>query len=111
MSVSKQLRFYFDNGMSCMLHGLSGIGKTARVEEIDANLTAVPLWNGVLPEDIVGKVIYPDGTKDLATEENISKGTWVAPDWYNELTKKCQAEPDKKHVLFIDEVTNARPTT
>ena len=145
MSVTEQIDFYVQNGLSFMLHGPSGVGKTARVEQIDPDLTAVPLWNGVLPEDIVGKVRYPSGTerlpeeflealeksergngqKDsnsndtdtaglkslLAARETEEAGVWVAPDWYNELCKKCAAEPDKQHVLFIDEVTNARPTT
>ena len=111
MSTRDQINFYVQNGMSFMLHGPSGIGKTARVEQVDPNLTAVPLYNGVLPEDIVGKVIYPSGRIEAASSENIGSGIWVAPDWYNELQKKCQAEPDKMHVLFIDEVTNARPTT
>lgn len=110
MSVKDQIDFYVRNRMSFMLHGPSGIGKTARVEAIDPDLTAVPLWNGVLPEDIVGKVRYPDGKSSLP-EENKSGGEWVAPDWYVELCKKCEAEPNKNHVLFIDEVTNARPTT
>ena len=111
MTVTEQINFYVQNNMSFMLHGPSGVGKTARVEQIDPNLTAVPLWNGVLPEDIVGKVRYPDGVEKLATEENIVSGEWVAPDWYVELLKKCEEEPNKAHVLFIDEVTNARPTT
>lgn len=110
LTVKEQINFYVQNKMSFMLHGPSGVGKTARVEAIDENLTAVPLWNGVLPEDIVGKIIYPDGQTGLP-DENKSGGVWVAPDWYNELCKKCKEEPDKMHVLFIDEVTNARPTT
>lgn len=110
LSVKDQIDFYVNNGMSFMLHGPSGVGKTARVEAIDPDLTAVPLWNGVLPEDIVGKVRYPSGETGLP-DENRQGGVWVAPDWYNELCKKCEKEPDKKHVLFIDEVTNARPTT
>ena len=112
MSVTEQINFYVQNNMSFMLHGPSGVGKTARVEQIDPNLTAVPLWNGVLPEDIVGKVRYPDGNEKTATDENnMISGEWIAPDWYVELVKKCEQEPDKPHVLFIDEVTNARPTT
>ena len=110
MPVKDQIDFYVKNGMSFMLHGPSGVGKTARVEAIDPDLTAVPLWNGVLPEDIVGKVRYPSGESAVADGKEQS-GVWVAPDWYNELCKKCEAQPDKKHVLFIDEVTNARPTT
>ncbi|MBQ8480918.1 MAG: hypothetical protein IJ532_00090 [Alphaproteobacteria bacterium] len=111
MSINEQIEFYVRNGMSFMLHGPSGIGKTARVEQVDPDLTAVPLWNGVLPEDIVGKVRYPSGQEVAATEENLTNGVWVEPDWYVELKRKCAAEPDKMHVLFIDEVTNARPTT
>ena len=112
MTVTEQIDFYVKNGMSFMLHGPSGVGKTARVEQIDPDLTAVPLWNGVLPEDIVGKVRYPDGIEKAATTDvDFISGEWVAPDWYIELVKKCQKEPDKMHVLFIDEVTNARPTT
>lgn len=112
MPVKDQIDFYVKNGMSFMLHGPSGVGKTARVEAIDPDLTAVPLWNGVLPEDVVGKVRYPDGKTGLPLEnEEKQGGVWVAPDWYVELCKKCEKEPDKKHVLFIDEVTNARPTT
>lgn len=111
MSVNEQIEFYVKNGMSFMLHGPSGIGKTARVEQIDPDLTAVPLWNGVLPEDIVGKVRYPSGQEVAATEEIAANGVWVEPDWYVELKRKCAAEPEKMHVLFIDEVTNARPTT
>lgn len=111
MSVNEQIEFYVKNGMSFMLHGPSGIGKTARVEQVDPDLTAVPLWNGVLPEDIVGKVRYPSGQEVAATEENAANGVWVEPDWYVELKRKCAAEPEKMHVLFIDEVTNARPTT
>lgn len=122
MPVREQIDFYIKTGKSFMLHGPSGIGKTARVEAIDPDLTAVPLWNGVLPEDIVGKVRYPNGdVKPLVVGRDDggdagavaidSGGVWVPPDWYIELTRKCNAEPQRQHVLFIDEVTNAKPTT
>lgn len=111
MSVKDQMDFYIKNGMSFMLHGPSGVGKSSRVEAIDPDLTSVPLWNGVLPEDVIGKVIYPNGEVGLPGEGEKQGGVWVPPDWYVELKKKCEAEPDKPHVLFIDEVTNARETT
>lgn len=124
MSVREQIDFYVKTGKSFMLHGPSGVGKTARVERVDPDLTAVPLWNGVLPEDIVGKVRYPNGTTAPLTrgradgEDAFANpdaladgGVWVAPDWYTELVRKCNAQPDRQHVLFIDEVTNAKPTT
>lgn len=42
-------------------------------------------------------------------EANMS-GKWAPPYWYEKICKICKAEPDKKHVLFIDEITNVRPT-
>ena len=43
--------------------------------------------------------------------DGASGGVWVPPKWYTDLCRKCETEPDKQHVLFIDEVTNARETT
>lgn len=101
MSEEEQIAYYINYGRTFMLHGASGIGKTARIRAIDPDLTSVPLWNGVLPEDVLGKDVVLDG----------GKIEWVAPSWYTELCRKAAAEPDKKHVLFIDEVTNAKETT
>ena len=107
MSVKEQISFYVQNGMSFMLHGPSGVGKSQRVKEIDPNLTSITLCNGILPEDVIGKTIYPNGVGADAA----SGGVWVSPKWYTDLCKKCATEPGKQHVLFIDEVTNARETT
>ena len=103
MSVKEQINFHIQTGQSFMLHGPSGVGKTGRVKEIDPDLTSITLCNGILPEEVIGKTIYPNGIS--------GGGIWVAPKWYIELCKKCEAQPDKQHVLFIDEITNARETT
>ncbi|MBQ4535429.1 MAG: hypothetical protein IJA22_01235, partial [Clostridia bacterium] len=34
---------------------------------------------------------------------------WMPPVWYTNLCQKCEAEPEKNHVLFIDEITNVKP--
>jgi len=86
-----------------MLHGVSGIGKTRRVEEADPNLVSIVLRNGILPEEVIGKTIYPNNDTTKA-------GRWVSPAWYEELCQKCKEEPDKNHVLFIDEITNVKPS-
>ena len=107
MPVKDQINFYIQNGMSFMLHGPSGVGKSQRVKEIDPDLTSITLCNGILPEDVIGKTIYPNGVG----ADGASGGVWVPPKWYTDLCRKCETEPNKQHVLFIDEVTNARETT
>lgn len=102
MSISDQLKFYINNKESFMLHGASGVGKTRRIEEIDPEYVAIVLRNGILPEEVIGKNIYPN-TADTQS------GKWVPPSWYVDLCKKCEKDPNKNHVLFIDEITNVRP--
>lgn len=101
-SIDEQLRFYINNRMSFMLHGPSGVGKTRRIEEIDPEFVSIVLRNGILPEEVIGKNIYPN-------MENTDSGKWVPPSWYVDLCEKCKKEPDKTHTLFIDEITNVRP--
>ena len=86
-----------------MLHGPSGVGKTRRIEEADPDFVSIVLRNGILPEEVIGKTIYPNNDKTKA-------GTWVPPAWYVDLCEKCEREPDKQHVLFIDEITNVKPS-
>lgn len=101
LSVEQQLRFYLKNGRSFMLHGVSGVGKSRRVKNLDPDCVMLQLRNGMLPEEIVGKTAYKN--------EN-EKTVWLAPTWYQRLCEVCEAEPNKNHVLFIDEVTNVRPS-
>ena len=103
LSVNEQIKFYIDAGKSFMLHGPSGVGKTRRIEEIDPNFVSIVLRNGMLPEEVIGKQIYPNNDKTTT-------GIWTPPAWYTKLCKLCEEEPNKNHVLFIDEITNVKPT-
>ncbi len=103
MTVNEQIKFYIETGKSFMLHGPSGVGKTRRIEEADPDFVSIVLRNGILPEEVIGKTIYPNNDKTKA-------GTWVPPAWYVDLCEKCEREPDKQHVLFIDEITNVKPS-
>lgn len=102
MNVKDQIKFYINSGKNFMLHGPSGIGKSRRIEEADPDFVSIVLRNGILPEEIIGKTIYPNN--------NTNNGVWVPPVWYVALCEKCKNEPNKNHVLFIDEITNVRPT-
>jgi len=103
LTVDEQIKFYVETRKSFMLHGPSGIGKSRRIEEFDPDFISIVLRNGILPEEVIGKNIYPNNDKTKA-------GVWVPPAWYAELCKKCKAEPNKNHILFIDEITNVRPS-
>ena len=103
LSVDEQIKFYIEKRKSFMLHGPSGVGKTRRIEEADPEFVSIVLRNGILPEEVIGKTLYLSDDKTKA-------GKWVAPAWYKELCEKCAREPNKNHVLFIDEITNVKPS-
>ena len=103
MSTNEQIEFYIQNKMPFMLHGMSGVGKSRRIKDIDPDFVSIYLRNGMLPEEVIGKTIYPNN-------DTTKVGKWVPPSWYGELCDKCEKDKDKVHVLFIDELTNARET-
>ena len=91
------LKLYIKSNASIFLHGPSGVGKSGRVKQIDPTATRITLRPQMNPEEV-------DGTLDRET------GQYIPPLWYTQLCEKCKAEPDRKHVLFIDELTNVKPT-
>lgn len=97
MKNDEQIGFYVQNGFSFMLHGRSGIGKTRRIQEVDPDYVMVRLRNGILPEEIIGKTAYEG-----------NQSSWIQPVWYKQLCEICAQEPDRNHVLLIDELTNVR---
>lgn len=113
MKLKDQLSFYIETGTSFMLHGPSGVGKTRRVKELDPNLVALTLRDGILPEEVIGKTIYRDAQSYIDANGDtvvIEGGSfWEPPPWYKQICEICEREPDKNHVLFIDELSNVRP--
>ena len=83
--------------VSVFLHGPSGVGKSSRVRQIDPTATFITLRPQMNPEEIDGVL-------------NRETGEYIPPLWYTQLVKKCKDEPNKMHVLFIDELTNVKPT-
>ena len=85
-----------ESNIAVMLHGRSGDGKSARVKELDPDAEILYLINAS-PESLCGKsIVLPNGEmKD------------IPPTWYTKLKEKCKCEPDKIHIVFFDEITNA----
>ena len=82
-----------------MLHGQTGDGKSARVKQIDPNTQIIYLASAD-PTDINGKSVQ---------KENLDHLIDYPPTWYVKAKEIAEANPDKIHVIFFDEITNADP--
>ena len=82
------------------LHGPSSEGKSSRVKQIDPSCEIIYLRNAT-PESLNGKSVYNAETGEMID---------IEPTWLKKLNKKCNDEPDKLHILFFDELTNALPS-
>ena len=87
-------------GIPAFLHGPSSEGKSARVKEIDSDLTIIYLRNAT-PESLNGKSVYNSETKEMID---------IKPTWLVKLEEKCEREPNKIHIVFFDEISNALPS-
>ena len=112
------IKGYLESDIPVYLHGLSGDGKSARAKQIDPNLTILYLSNAtpelingksVLIPAITKKIILPNGDIEEVTVHD-SFMMDIKPTWLINLESKCQMEPDKIHILFFDELSNAMPT-
>ena len=91
------LRALVQAKVSVFLHGPSGVGKSQRVMALDPDCTKISLRPMMNPEEIDGVL-------------NRETGDFIPPVWYKQLTQKCKDEPNKIHILFIDELTNVKPS-
>ncbi len=84
--------------IAVFLHGKTGVGKTERMLALDKNLELIDF--GCTSSDGFTGIIAKDfNSKELFLYE---------PYWYKSLCEKCKAEPDKLHILFLEELTNAK---
>ncbi|MBR3890574.1 MAG: ATP-binding protein [Bacilli bacterium] len=89
-----------ESDVPVFLHGRSSEGKSARVKDIDPDCIILYLRNAT-PDSLNGKSVYNANTGNMID---------LPPTWYKKLVEKCEAEPDKLHILFFDELTNALPS-
>ena len=88
------------SGVPVFLHGKSSDGKSARVKQLDPDCVIIYMRNAT-PDSLNGKSVY-----------NASNGEMidVPPTWFIKIKEKCEKEPNKIHILFFDELTNALPS-
>ena len=89
-----------ESGVAVFLHGPSSEGKSARVKQIDPTCEIIYLRNAT-PESLNGKSVYNQQTGEMID---------VPPTWLKKLQEKCSNEPDRYHIVFFDEITNALPS-
>ena len=94
------VRGCIESGVPVFLHGASSEGKSARVKQIDPDCVVIYMRNAT-PDSLNGKSIVNQTTGEL---------TDIKPTWLKKLEAICEKEPDKCHVLFFDELTNALPS-
>ncbi len=94
------IRGMVESNIAVFLHGRSSDGKSARVKQMDPNCEIIYLRNAT-PESLNGKSVYNQTTGEMID---------IKPTWLTKLEDKCEKEPDKIHILFFDELTNALPS-
>jgi hypothetical protein len=125
-----------ESGVAVFLHGASSEGKSDRVFQIDPDLELLHMINQSV-DSLNGKSVvlnyedkaYDEMIKCLATKvdnneisldeyiESLSKLPKrdikmkdIEPAWYKRLKEKCETQPNKLHILFFDELSNALPS-
>jgi hypothetical protein len=94
------IRGAIQSDVAVFLHGRSSEGKSARVKQLDPDCVIIYLRNAT-PDSLNGKSVYNAQTGEM---------TDIPPVWYVKLKDKCESEPDKLHIVFFDELTNALPS-
>ena len=89
-----------ESNIAVFLHGPSSEGKSARVKQIDPDCIIIYLRNAT-PESLNGKSVYNQETGEMID---------IKPTWLKKLEEKCEKEPNKLHIVFFDEITNALPS-
>lgn len=100
VSEEEIIKGAIESGVAVFLHGPSSEGKSARVKQIDSDCVIIYLRNAT-PESLNGKSVYNQATGEMID---------VKPSWLKKLEEKCEKEPDKFHIVFLDEITNALPS-
>lgn len=100
VSEEEIIKGAIDSGVAVFLHGPSSEGKSARVKQIDPTCEIIYLRNAT-PESLNGKSVYNQATGEMMD---------VPPTWLKKVQEKCKNEPDRLHIVFFDEITNALPS-
>ncbi len=100
VSEEEIIKGAIESNISVFLHGRSSEGKSARVKQFDPDCEIIYMRNAT-PNSLNGKSVYNAQTGEMID---------VPPTWYSKVKEKCEKEPNKIHIIFFDELTNALPS-
>lgn len=100
VSEEEIIKGCIESGIAPYLHAPTGDGKSARIHQLDPECEIIYLVTAT-PESINGKSVYNAQTGEIID---------VMPSWLKKVNEKCEKEPDKIHIIFFDEFTNASAT-
>ena len=100
VSEDEIIKGAIESDIAVFLHGPSSEGKTARVREIDPTYEEICLATASI-DSLNGKCVYSESTGKISEKK---------PPWLERLEEKCEKEPDRLHIVFFDELTNAFPS-
>ena len=100
VSEEEIIRGAIESGIAVFLHGPSSEGKSARIKQIDPDCVIIYLRNAT-PDSLNGKSVYNSENGEMID---------IKPSWLKKLEEKCKNEPDRMHIVFLDEITNALPS-
>src|SRR5574344_2729613 len=89
-----------ESGVAVFLHSASSADKSIIVKQIDPTCETIYLQNASC-ESLNGKNICNEATGEMID---------VKPSWLKQIEEKCEKEPDRNHLVFLDEITNALPS-
>lgn len=99
VSEEEIIRSCIESDIPVFLHSMPGDGKSSRIDQIDLGCESVSI-STLSPELLVGLAVKNSGEK---------KVEYLPPPWYVRFCEKCNKQPDKLHILFLDEISNATP--
>ncbi len=100
VSEEEIIKGAIESGVAVFLHGPSSEGKSARVKQIDPDCVIIYLRNAT-PDSLNGKSVYNQENGEIID---------IKPTWLKKLEEKCEKEPNRLHIVFFDEITNALPS-
>lgn len=98
VTQEEMLQGALESNVPVFLNARSSEEKIDILRQIDKDCTVIYLKNAT-HDSLNGKNVYDSQSNEMLN---------IAPTWYKDLLEKCNAEQDKIHIVFFDEITSTQ---